>query len=106
LDLSLKKQKKGGFKLAFFGIANLGLFAGGSSICAKQTSYQKNTLVEHPGQGMVEVMQRILHDSIMQSHNLMMEITCLVWARALLNIVYRFVDKGIASHRAPPFLIP
>jgi hypothetical protein len=84
----------------------LGLFTGGSFICEKQTYYQKNALVERPGQGMVEVIQRIPHDSITQSHNLTMEITCLVWACVLLNIVYRFVDKGIASHGACPFHIP
>ena len=35
-----------------------------------------------------------------------MEISCLVWARVLLDLVYKFIDKGIALHGEPPFHIP
>lgn len=35
-----------------------------------------------------------------------MEISCLVWARVLLNLVYKFIDKGIVLHGEPPFQIP
>ncbi|KAF8224505.1 hypothetical protein L208DRAFT_1511218, partial [Tricholoma matsutake] len=35
-----------------------------------------------------------------------MEIACLVWAHVLLNLMYKFVDKGITSHRVPLFWIP
>ena len=35
-----------------------------------------------------------------------MEIACLVWAWVLLDLVYKFVEKGIASCGSPPFPIP
>jgi len=107
LDFSPTKQKKGGFKLATFGTASQDLFgAGRFNVCAKQTFYQKTVKIEHAGQDPVEITQNIPHDGATQVRNLTMEITCLVWARVLLNLVYKFINKHIGSHGAPPFQIP
>lgn len=53
-----------------------------------------------------KITQNIPHNSVTQVRNLTMEITCLVWAGVLLNLVYKFIDKGITSHGVPPFQIP
>lgn len=106
LEFSPAKQKKGGFKLATFGTASQDLFGTGFEICAKQTFYQKSAKIDCAGQDLLEITQNIPHDGITQVRNLTMEIACLVWARVLLDLVYKFVDKHIASHGAPPFPIP
>jgi len=108
LDLSKGAQKKGGFKLASFGTANHQLFGTGFDVCAKQTFYTATREYEQlgTGKGKVKLTQNIPHDNITQIRNLAMEIACLVWARVLLDLVYKFVEKGIASRGSPPFPIP
>ena len=49
--------------------------------------------------------QNIPH-GVTQVHYLTMEIACLVWAHVLLNLVYKFVETYMASHRPPPIQIP
>jgi hypothetical protein len=107
LDLSKEAQKKGGFKLASFGTANHQLFGATFDVCAKQTFYTATREYERPGTGkIIKLIHNIPHDTITQIHNLSMEIACLVWAQVLLDLVYKFVEKGIASRGNPPFLIP
>ena len=106
LDLSPKNQKKGGFKLASFGTASQHIFNDTFDICAKQTFYQKRTMTDQVGQAAKEVMHNIPHDGVTQIRGLSMEISCLVWARVLLDLVYKFIEKGIALHGEPPFHIP
>ena len=108
LDFSPSKQKKGGFKLATFGTASQPIFEAhpGFDICAKQTFYRKTAQVKSASGEDVEIIQNIPHDRITQVRNLTLEIACLVWARVLLNLVYKFVERGIALHGTPPFQIP
>ena len=110
LDLSPKNQKKGGFKLASFGTASQQVFGDTFDVCAKQTFYQKRETSDQVGQDAIdsdsEVMHNIPHDGVTQIRNLSMEISCLVWARVLLDLVYKFIEKGIALHGEPPFHIP
>lgn len=110
LELSTKKQQKGRFKLCSFGVASQDLFeANGHStnqICAKQTYYEKQGTVERSGGDLIQITQNIPHDARTQAQNLTMEVKCLIWACALLNLVYRFIDKEIESRGAPPFKIP
>jgi hypothetical protein len=106
LEFLQLNQKKGGFKLATFGTTSQDLFGAGFEICAKQTFYQKTATIDCTSQGPCEITQNIPHDGVTQVHNLTMEIACLVWAHVLLNLVYKFVDKGITLHRMPPFRIP
>jgi hypothetical protein len=106
LDFSPSKQKKGGFKLATFGTTSQPIFGAGFHICAKQTFYRKTAQIKSSSGEDVEIIQNIPHDRITQVRNLTMEIACLVWGRVLLNLVYKFVDQGIASHGSPPFTIP
>jgi hypothetical protein len=108
LDFSPKNQKKGGFKLAWFGTASQQVFGDTFNVCAKQTFYQKKATTDQVGQDTlaIEVTQNIPHDGVTQIRNLSMEISCLVWARVLLDLVYKFIEKGIALHGEPPFHIP
>ncbi|KAI0290095.1 hypothetical protein B0F90DRAFT_1825543 [Multifurca ochricompacta] len=99
-------QKKGGFKLATFGTASQDLFGAGFEVCAKQTFYQKTATINCASQGPCKITQNIPHDGVTQVCNLTMEIACLVWARILLNLVNKFIDKGIMLHGVPPFQIP
>ncbi|KAF5377829.1 hypothetical protein D9615_006831 [Tricholomella constricta] len=106
LELSSKKQKKGGFKLSSFGESSRPLFNGLSkNICAKQTYYEKSGSVESMGQE-IQVTQNIPHDGRTQARNLTMEIACLVWARVLLDLVYVFIEKYVTTKGQPPFTIP
>jgi len=102
LDLSKGAQKKGGFKLASFGMANHHLFGASFDICTKQTFY---TAIQE-SEGKVKLTQNIPHDNITQICNLAMEIVCLVWGQVLLDLVYMFVKKCIVSCGNPPFPIP
>ncbi|KAF8151403.1 hypothetical protein B0H34DRAFT_755565 [Crassisporium funariophilum] len=106
LELSSKKQKKGGFKLSSFGTASRALFGQSRDVCAKQTYYEKSGTVKSKGKE-IQVTQNIPHDGRTQAQNLTMEIACLVWARVLLDLVYAFIEKGIqAKGERPPFHIP
>ncbi|KAF8059518.1 hypothetical protein FPV67DRAFT_1564953 [Lyophyllum atratum] len=106
LELSSKKQKKGGFKLSSFGTASRPLFGQSRDVCAKQTYYEKSGSVRSKGKE-IQVTQNIPHDGRTQAQNLTMEIACLAWARVLLDLVYAFVEKGIqAKGKPPPFYIP
>lgn len=110
LDFSPKNQKKGGFKLASFGTASQQVFGDTYDVCAKQTFYQKRAITDQVGQDasaiQVEVTHTIPHDGVTQIRSLSMEISCLVWARVLLDLVYKFIEKGITLHGEPPFHIP
>ena len=90
LNMSPNSRKRGGFKLAYFGTSNPPLFGSSPAICAKQSFYSKN--VERCD-GSITVRQDIPYDSIKQAQDLIMEITCLNWAQALLAMVYAFIDE-------------
>lgn len=107
LDLSASKVKKGGFKIAAFGTSTTSLFKLSASlnICAKRTYHVVERVTETNG-SLVTKSIDIPHDRQKQFQNISMEITCLVWAQALLDIVYAFVAEGTESLGRPPFHIP
>ena len=112
LDLVMSKMKKGGFKLAAFGTSMPAIFnlkardTGGEAICAKRTYDAVERVVEVSG-SLTKRIVNIPHQGEKQFQSLMMEVTCLVWAQALLGIVYDFIEvenKEYATHS--PFNIP
>lgn len=104
LDLSASKIKKGSFKIAAFGTSTTRLFKSSATldVCAKRTYYVTERVTETNG-SLVTKSIDTLHDSQKQFRNLSMEITCIVWAQALLDIVYDFVAE---SSGQPPFHNP
>ena len=99
------KPQKGGFKLAIFGTSTTPLAGDITVICAKQSYYVIEKVVEEKG-ALVEKQCNVPHDRFRQLQNLMMEIACLVWAQVLLDIVYQFIEEMIKTVRQPPFNIP
>ena len=94
LNMSPNNHKRGGFKLAYFGTSNPPLFGSSPAICAKQSFYTKIQNVERQGGVSSTTVRRdIPYDSIKQAQDLIMEITCLNWSHALLEMVYTFVDE-------------
>jgi hypothetical protein len=93
LNMSPNSRKRGGFKLAYFGTSNPPLFGPSPAICAKQSFYTKNVERRDGGSSIRTVRQDIPYDSIKQAQDLIMEITCLNWAQALLAMVYAFIDE-------------
>ena len=95
LDLAKSKMKRGGFKLAAFGTSMPAIFnsktTGAEAICAKRTYNAIERVVEVSGALTTKIVN-IPHDGEKQFQSLMMEVTCLVWAQALLGIVYDFIE--------------
>jgi hypothetical protein len=102
LDLSASKVKKGGFKIAAFGTSTTNLFkSNGMDICAKRTYHINERVIEKNGTLTMESVN-IPYDGRKQFQNLSMEITCTVWAQALLDLVYSFISQ----EGQPPFNLP
>ena len=103
LDLSPSKVMKGGFKIAAFGTSTTRLFESNTAdICAKRTYHSaEHVLVERDG-SFITKSDDIPYEGRKQFQNLSMEIACMVWAQALLDLVYAF----IAQEDPSPFNIP
>jgi alpha-kinase family protein len=104
LDLTPSKVKKGGFKLAAFGTSMPGVLiesANSEAICAKRTYDAVERVVEVNG-SLTKKIVPVPHEGAKLFQNLTVEVKCLVWAQALLDIVYDFV-KGESD---PPFHVP
>ncbi|KAG6848359.1 hypothetical protein H0H93_000889 [Arthromyces matolae] len=108
LDFSSKKQRAGGFKISSLGTSSIPLFGDsrGTGICAKQTYYRKERMITKDDGQMIRVAQNIPHDGRTQAKELTVEIACLVWAGALLRLVYRYIESEMAIRGNPPFNIP
>lgn len=106
LNLDTSNMKKGGFKLAAFGTTTSAIpnFGGATNICAKRSFYEKETVREVQGRLTKKIID-LPHDGRVQFRNLMMEVSCSVWARALLQLVYDFID-GNKEYGTLPFKIP
>jgi len=108
LDLAISNMKKGGFKLAAFGTLTPSIFnskAEGAAICAKRAYNSMERIVELDGL-LTKKTVDIPHEAEKQFQNLMMEVSCLVWAQALLGIVYDFVKAEGQGDVNVPFNIP
>ena len=106
LDLATPKIKKGGFKLAAFGTSMPGVFkvGGVEAICAKRTYNAVERIVDVGG-SLTKKVVNVPHEGEKQFQYLMMEVSCLVWAQALLDIVYDFVKEGAEDFMKIPFNI-
>ena len=120
LDLTASNLKKGGFKLAAFGTSMPSVFKAechgvdSEAICAKRTYSAVERVVEVKGSLTTKIVN-VPHEGEKQFQNLTMEVSCLVWAQALLNIVYDFIKEesdsdlgGAGPSKLPilPFHIP
>ena len=108
LDLNASNLKKGGFKLAAFGTSMPGVLKEGAdseAICAKRTYNAVEKVVEVNGM-LKKKSINVPHEGEKQFQNLAMEVSCLVWAQALLDIVYDFIkeDSDSNSTKNLPFL--
>ena len=104
LDLNPLNVKKGGFKLAAFGMSMPGVFKEGAdseAICAKRTYSPIERVAEVNG-SLTKKTVRLPHEGEKQFQNLAMEVSCLVWAQALLNIVYDFIKEESDSDLEGP----
>lgn len=79
--------------MAYFGKTNQPLFSDDCNICAKQSFYSKTKTVTQRNGSSVEIRQDIPYDGIKQAQDLIMEVTCLNWAHALLEMVYTFIGE-------------
>jgi Alpha-kinase family len=95
LDLTASNVKKGGFKVAAFGTSMPGVFKAGcaEAICAKRTYNAVERVVEVDG-SLTKKIVNVPHEGEKQLQNLTMEVSCLVWAQALLDIVYDFIKES------------
>ena len=89
--------------MAYFGKSSQPLFSGDQNICAKQSFYTKTKTVTRRDGRSVEIQQDIPYDGIKQAQDLIMEVTCLNWAHALLEMVYAFVREWIDNRPAGKF---
>ena len=107
LDLAPAKLKKGGFKLAAFGKSMTAIFGGNGAeeIVAKRIYHTEERVVEANGQ-LVTKQIDVPYDGEKQAQHLWMEIACLVWAQALLDMVYEYMEEEAGDLSGVPFFIP
>ncbi|KAF8808594.1 hypothetical protein BYT27DRAFT_7222856 [Phlegmacium glaucopus] len=107
LDLTTSNVKKGGFKLAAFGTSMPAVFKseGVEAICAKCTYNAVERVVDIDG-SLTKKVVNVPHEGEKQFQHLMMEVSCLVWAQELLDIVYDFVKEEAEGLQKLPFYIP
>jgi len=96
-------RRKGGFKMAYFGKSSQPLFSGDRNVCAKQSFYTKTRTVTRQDGCSVAVRQDIPYDGIKQAQDLIMEVNCLNWAHALLEMVYAFIGEWMEKRPAGKF---
>jgi hypothetical protein len=87
--------KFGGFKKATFGHTSQVLLGDSPNVCIKQSWYSCQA------SGL-----RLPYDNHTQVVKLSLEITCLQWASALMDLVYDFIAQHCATEGNPPFEIP
>lgn len=107
LDLTASRMKQGGFKLAAFGKSIPSVFgaAGVDAICAKRT-YDAVERVVDVGGLLTKKVVNVPHEGEKLFQYLMMEVSCLVWAQALLGMVYDFIKEDGGDSTNLPFHIP
>lgn len=104
LDLATSNMKKGGFKLAAFGTSIPAIFDL-ETVCAKRTYNAMERIVEIDG-SLTKKVVNIPYEGEKQFQNLMMEVSCHVWAQALLNMVYDFIAEEAKKTMNLPMHIP
>ena len=81
--------------------------ADSETICAKRTYDAAERIVEVNG-SLTKKIVNVPHEGEKQLQNLTMEISCLVWAQALLDIVYDYIkeDSGLKLESPGPSKLP
>jgi hypothetical protein len=109
LDLAMSMMKRGGFKLAAFGTSMPPIFnakaMGTKAICTKHAYNPVERVVEVNG-SLTTKNVYVPHEGEKQFQCLIMEVTCLVWAQALLGIVYDLIEAETKECGKVPFNIP
>ncbi|KAF9477407.1 hypothetical protein BDN70DRAFT_810773 [Pholiota conissans] len=92
------KPQEGAFKVAYLGHVSIPLFgAAAVDVCIKQT------FVRSPEDAK---KSKIILQGQTQAKNLTMELNCLGWAHALMDLVYAFIRRKEAILGKPDFAIP
>ena len=79
--------------------------AEGAAICAKCTYNSMERVVELD-RSLTKKTVDVPHEAKKQFQNLMMEVSCLVWAQALLGIIYDFVKAEGEGDVNVPLNVP
>jgi hypothetical protein len=79
--------------------------ADSEAICAKRTYSSVERVAEVNG-SLTKKIVRVPHEGQKQFQNLAMEVSCLVWAQALLDIVYDFIKEESDSDLDGPKKLP
>ena len=88
--------KFGAFKTALVGYSSKPLFGESLRVCMKQCFYQ------NPGSDTCKT-----YDGCKQAEKLTVELNCLGWASALMNVVYKFIEKEEeVQGKRPSFEVP
>jgi hypothetical protein len=93
------KPFQGAFKIAHPGHTDFPLFGNSTQVCIKQTFFTSDS--EDSGSKKHHVYQ-----GQTQAANLSVELNCLGWASALMDLVYSFMKKEEAIRGSPPFEVP
>jgi hypothetical protein len=79
--------------LAAFGTSMPGVFSADSdAICAKRTYNAAENVVEVNG-SLTKKIVNVPHEGEKQFQNLTIEVSSLVWAQALLDLVYNYIRE-------------
>jgi hypothetical protein len=89
------KPFQGAFKITHFGHTNIPLFGKSTQVCVKQTFSATGSS-----------KKRVVYQGQTQATNLSVELNCLGWASALMDLVYRFMKKEEPVRGFPPFEVP
>ena len=93
LDLSATNIKTGSFKIAAFGTSTTAIFnTNNQAVCAKCAYFTEEKVIQADG-GLTKKEIHVPYKGKKQFQLLMMEVSCLVWAQALLDLAYSFVKE-------------
>ena len=86
---------QGAFKIAYLGHTDIPVFGNSTQVCIKQTFFTSE-----------DSKKRHIYQGQTQATNLSVELNCLGWASALMDLVYSFMKKEEPHHGSPPFEVP
>ena len=84
----------GAFKIAHFGHTDIPLFGNSTQVCIKQKFFTSSE------------KKRLVYQGQTQATYLSVELNCLGWASALMDLVYSFMKKEEPVRGSPPFEVP
>jgi Alpha-kinase family len=95
------KPLQGAFKFAHFGHTDIPLFGNSTQVCIKQTFFTSSSEDSPPN-----LKKHLVYKGQTQAANLSVELNCLGWASALMDLVYSFMKKEEPVYGRPPFEVP